>query len=468
MTEAEVARIREKQIFEDYPVKKAVAAMIVPTIISQIIIVLHNIADTWFVGLTNDPNAIAAISLCLPLYSFLSGFSNLFGVGCAGVIARAIGKNNHEEAKKSFAVAVYGAAVISILYSLVMFFYSEPILYLIGADSGTVGFSVSYTFYIIVLGGFPAILSATLGHLVRSVGNSKQASFGMILGAVLNIFLDAIFMFFIMPKGMEVEAVAIATALSNLASFVYFCIFLYKNKNNGVFSFRIEPGETVENFRRLGVILRGGIPSFCLVTLAMVSNSVLNSMMSALGSEAVAGVGIVRKIDQLAHAVNQGTTQGMLPLAAYCYSSKKFDRMWAVVRTSAVVTMSVSLLSFVLSQLFPVQLSSLFIKDPLTVQYSAEFLRVICIAVPIYSFIFVIIALFQAVGRSVTPFLLSVLHKGTIDIILMFVLRSNFELKTILWATPISEVFTLCLSIILVIHFTVKLKKQTVKQEEIQ
>jgi len=465
MTEAESARLREKQIFEEYPVKKAVAAMIVPTIISQIIAVLHNIADTWFVGLTNDPNAIAAISLCLPLYAFLSGFSNLFGVGCAGVMARALGKKNHEEAKRSFAVAVYGSLAVSILYSLVIFFFSEPILYLIGADTETIDFSVSYTFYIIVLGGLPAILSAALSHLVRAVGNSRQASFGMILGAVLNIFLDALFMFVILPKGMEVEAVAIATALSNLISFVYFCIFLYRNKNNGVFSVRIEGGFS-ENSRRLGRILRGGVPSFCLVTLAMVSNSVLNSMMSALGSEAVAGIGIVRKIDQLAHAVNQGVTQGMLPLAAYCYSAKKFDRMWSVVRISAVVTMTVSLFSFTLSELFPVQLSSLFIKDPLTVQYSAEFLRVICIAVPIYSFIFIIIALFQAAGQSVTPFLLSILHKGTLDIILMFVIRSVFPLKTILWATPISEIFTLCLTIVLVIMFASKLRNQSLNKGE--
>ena len=460
MTAAEAARIKEKQIFEEYSVGKSVMAMVIPTIISQIIIVLHNIADTWFVGLTNDPNAIAAISLCLPLYSFLSGFSNLFGVGCAGVIARALGKKRPNEAKKAFSVAIYGAIIVSALYSILLFFFSEPILFLIGADSSTIGFSVSYTFYIIVLGGIPAILAGTLGHLIRSVGNSKEASFGMIMGAVLNIFLDAIFMFFILPKGMEVEAVAIATALSNLASLIYFSVFVYKNRNNGIFSFKISFKESKENLLRTADILKGGIPSFCMVTLAMVSNSVLNSMMSALGSEAVAGIGIVRKIDQLAHAVNQGTTQGMLPLAAYCYSAKKYDRMWAVVRLSAVVTMAVSLISFALSELIPKQLVTLFIKDPLTVSYGSEFLKIICIAVPIYSFIFIIISLFQAVGKSVTPFLLSILHKGSLDIILMFFIRSNFELKAILWATPISEVFTLLLTVILLISFAKKLKSQ--------
>ena len=460
MASSDAARLRERQIFEEYPVKKAVAAMIVPTILSQIISVLHNIADTWFVGLTNDPNAIAAISLCLPVYAFLSGFSNLFGVGCAGVIARALGKKQVDYAKRSFSVAVYGAVGISILYSLVMLFFSEPILLLIGADANTVDFSVSYTFYIIVLGGLPAILSSALSHLVRSVGNARQASFGMIIGATLNIFLDALFMFVIMPEGREVEAVAIATALSNLVSFIYFCVFIYKNRTNGVFSLRLPLTEIKENFRRLTEILRGGVPSFCLITLAMVSNCVLNSMMSALGSEAVAGIGIVRKIDQLAHAVNQGTTQGMLPLAAYCYSSKKYDRMWGVVKYSAIVTMSVSLFSFLLSELIPVQLVSLFIKDPLTVSYGSEFLKIICIAVPIYSFIFVIISLFQAAGRSVAPFILSVMHKGIIDIILMFVIRSRFELKTILWATPVSEVLALCLAVIMVIDFAVKLKEK--------
>lgn len=459
MADSDSVRLRERQIFEEYPVKKAVAAMIVPTILSQIISVLHNIADTWFVGLSNDPNAIAAISLCLPIYAFLSGFSNLFGVGCAGVIARALGKKQTDYAKKSFAVAVHGAVWISILYSLVMLFFSEQILLRIGADADTIRFSVSYTFYVIVLGGLPAIMSAALGHLIRSVGNSRQASIGMIIGAVLNIFLDALFMFVIMPKGYEIEAVAVATALSNLISLIYFCVFIYRNRNNGVFSLKL-PCNFRENFDRLTEILKGGLPSFCLITLAMVSNCVLNSMMSSLGSEAVAGIGIVRKIDQLAHAVNQGTTQGMLPLAAYCYSSKKYDRMWAVVRYSAVVTMAVSLFSFLLSELVPVQLVSLFIQDPLTVSYGSEFLRIICIAVPIYSFIFVIISLFQAAGRSVAPFILSVMHKGIIDIILMFVIRSRFELKTILWATPVSEVLALCLTVIMAIDFAVKLKKK--------
>jgi len=397
----------------------------------------------------------------LPVYSFLAGFSNLFGVGCAGVIARALGKNQHGEAKKSFAIAFFGAFAISIFYSALMFFFSEPILLLIGADLETIKLAVDYTFYIIVLGGIPAILANTLGHLIRSVGNSREASFGMIMGAVLNILLDALFMFVILPKGMEVVAVAIATALSNLISLIYFAIFVYKNRDNGIFSFKINFSEYKENLKRLAEIFRGGLPSFCMVTLAMVSNSVLNSMMSALGSEAVAGIGIVRKIDQLAHAVNQGTTQGMLPLAAYCYSAKKYDRMWAVVKNSAIVTMVVSLTSFALSELIPVQLVQLFIKDPITVKYGSEFLRIICIAVPIYSFIFIIISLFQAVGKSTTPFLLSILHKGTLDIVLMFIIKEYCELKTILWAAPISEIFTLCLTIILVIHFAVNLKKSS-------
>ncbi|MBQ6809360.1 MAG: hypothetical protein IJP09_01460 [Clostridia bacterium] len=460
MLKAESARLREKQIFEEWPVGKSVAAMIVPTIISQIIIVLHNIADTWFVGLANNPDSFAAISLCLPVYSFLSGFSNLFGVGAAGVVARALGKKHIFEAKKAFSLAVYGSLIISIIYSLVMLLFGKPILYLIGADSATVGYSLSYTFFIIVLGGVPAILAMTFCHLIRAVGNSKQASFGMILGAILNIFLDAFFMFLVFSEGKEVEAVAVATALSNLVSFIYFLVVIFKNKDNGIFSFAADFRKIKENLLCMGEILRGGIPSFCMITLAMISNCVLNSMMSALGSEAVAGIGIVRKIDQLAHAVNQGTTQGMLPLAAYCYTSKKYDRMWSVVKWSTAVTMFVSILSFALSELIPTQLVSLFIQDPLTVSYGSEFLRIICIAVPIYSFIFIIISLFQAVGRSVTPFLLSILHKGTLDILLMFIIRSNSDLKNILWATPVSEVVALVTTIILLISFVVKLKNK--------
>ncbi len=135
----------------------------------------------------------------------------------------------------------------------------------------------------------------------------------------MNIILDPLFMFVLLPSGNEVAGAAMATALSNTVGLIYFGIYLYTHQKNTLDGQKEKKKAAAG--RLFGEIVKGGIPGFCMVALAMFSNCFLNSMISTLGSAAVAGLGIVRKIDQLAYAVNQGVTQGMLPLVAYCYSA---------------------------------------------------------------------------------------------------------------------------------------------------
>lgn len=160
---------KEKKIFEEYPVHKAVAAMALPTIVSQIIFVIYNLADTWYVGLTENANAVAAISLCLPVYTMMSGISNLFGIGGASVLARALGQGDMKKAQRTFACSVWGAFGIGLLYALVLLLWDRPLLLLIGADKGSIDYAVSYVFWTVIIGGIPTILAPTFGHLIRAV-----------------------------------------------------------------------------------------------------------------------------------------------------------------------------------------------------------------------------------------------------------------------------------------------------------
>lgn len=424
---------REKKIFEEYPVHKAVAAMALPTIVSQIIFVIYNLADTWYVGLTENANAVAAVSLCLPVYTMMSGISNLFGIGGASVLARALGQGDIKKARSTFACSLWGAFGVGLIYSLLLALFSRPLLLLIGGDEGSIDYAVSYVFWTVIIGGIPTILAPTFGHLIRAVGFPKQASFGMILGAVINIVLDPILMFVILPKGNEVMGAAMATAIANLIAMIYFCVYVFAAKKNEVYS--LNPFNREEKDKPLGEIIQAGIPAFCMIALAMLSNCFLNSMLSTMGSEAVAGVGIVRKVDQLAYAVNQGITQGMLPLVAYCYSSNRHKRMWSVVAFSAVCSEVFSIVCTIISVIFAPQLISIFIRDEMTIMYGQTFLRVISLAIPIYTLTFVIIAVFQAVGRGFEPLVLSILHKGSLDIVLMFVIVKLAGVSQITWAS---------------------------------
>ena len=178
----------------------------------------------------------------------------------------------------------------------------------------------------------------------------------------------------------------------------------------------------------------------------------------------MAGLGIVRKIDSLAYAVNQGITQGMLPLVAYSYAARNTTRMRSIIVFSSVCTVLFSLFSSTLSYLFAPQLVSFFIQDEMTVSYGASFLRILCLAIPIYSVTFVIIAVFQAVGRSFAAFLLSLLHKGSLDILLLFLIRALFGVRHVLWATPIMEAVALAVGLIRLLHFLNAREKNNIKE----
>ena len=448
---------REQQIFETYSVPKALSAMIIPTIISQIVLVIYNLADTWYVGLTGSANAVAAISLCLPIYNTMSGIGNLFGIGGASVIARALGVHDNERAKKTFCTAFYSSLISAVVYSLIIFFVNRPLLLLIGADEGNIDFSVTYSFVTIVCGGIPTILSATFAHLIRSTGKSKQASAGIMTGTVLNIILDPLFMFVLLPKGNELLGASLATAFSNLISLIYFIVFLIRNKNTGLYDVNIRK---LKNSKRcISEIILCGLPAFGTVTMSMFSNCFLNPLLRNYGGgEAVAAIGIVRKIDLLAYAVVQGVTQGMLPLVAYCYSSKKYERMRKVILYSTVFAEFFALLSTTTSQLFAPQLISVFIRDTATITYGAEFLRVISLCIPLYVFSFVVIAVLEAVGESREPFIISILHKGSVDIILMLLINAFWNAKYVTWASPVMDMVTLLIAGFFLLKIIKKLK----------
>lgn len=449
---------KEDRIFGEYPVVKAVATMVIPTIISQIITVIYNLADTWFVGLAQNAAAVAAISLCLPVYTMMTAFSNLFGIGGASALARALGVRDKCRAERVFAVSVFGSLCSAILYSLVLCICARPLLMLIGGDASSIDYAVWYTRITIVIGGVPTIMSATFAQLIRATGESKKASFGITLGAILNMVLDPLFMFVILPKGNEVIGAAIATAISNVVSALYFLIYIFKHKEENIFRFKLHRGEGLR--KTFVSIVKCGAPSFCLVGMAMFSNCFLNGMIAEMGSSAaVAGIGIVRKVDSLAYAVNQGITQGMLPIVAYCYSSGRYKRMKSVIGFSSICTVSFSLICSICSYIFAPYLIRFFINDADTIIYGSQFLRVLCIAVAIYPLLFVIIAVFQAVGESVKPFLLSLLHKGSVDIVLLFVIRKIWGLEYILWAAPVMDAVALVVAVLLCMQFFGKMKE---------
>ena len=206
-------RTDNRELFETMPISRAVIALVIPTIISQIITVIYNMADTFFIGQLNDPNQVAAATLIMPPFVMMTGIANLFGIGGASLIARSLGAGDRERAKRCSSFSIYTAALFALIYGLAVYFSSPFLFPLLGSDANTYGFCMEYALWTIAVGAVPTILNACLAHLVRAEGYAKEASFGVALGGVLNILLDPIFIFVF---DLGVAGAAIATILSNL------------------------------------------------------------------------------------------------------------------------------------------------------------------------------------------------------------------------------------------------------------
>lgn len=448
-----------KELFESMPVPKALAKLAVPTIISQLITMVYNLADTFFIGSTKDPYKVAAATLAYTLFFILNALSNLFGIGGGSLISRLLGEEKAEEAKKVCAFSFYGSAVVALLYSLACFAFMEPLLDLLGASEYTMDYAASYTFWVVVIGGLPAMLSLTMSHLLRSEGYAGQASFGLGMGGVLNIALDPLFMFVLLPAGQEVTGAAIATMISNVVALIYFAVVFAKLRGTTVIS--VSPAKVLPGARYAGTIFAVGFPSAIGNFLSCVSNLVINKLASNYGDIPVAALGIVKKVEMLPMNVGMGLCQGMLPLVAYNYAAKSFKRMKETVRDASVSGMGFAVLCVVVFELFAGTTVRIFIDDADTVAMGAVFLRINCLATPLMIWNFHISFMFQAVGKGPQSLVLSSCRTGLVQIPMLFVMNALAGLNGLAWTQLISDGVTLIIALILYRRFIREFETET-------
>lgn len=440
---------REKTLFEDSPVLEAIVRLAFPTVIGQIILVLYNMADTFFIGLTGSDAMITAATVCMPAFMFLQAISNLFGVGGASVISRALGARDLQRAKDTASFAFWGCAAVTVLYSLGAWLFAGPFVDLLGGSNPLVhDYAVEYLTFTVVIGGLATSLNALLAHLVRSEGRSLQASIGVALGGVMNIALDPLFMFVILPRGYETLGAAIATALSNVIALAYFLIVVLREGKRSIL--RLSP-------RRLDKSVRGKIPAdvlmtglpACLMTLCEnISYAVLDALMAASGTALQAGLGVAKKVNMLAHSIVRGMSQGVLPLIGYNYTAGNHKRMKTSITLSMALSVAMAAVCMTVSLVFSRQLIGLFIPSGSeSVTYGASFLCILCLGGPFSACAYALISFFQAVGKGMRSFVLAILRKGLLDIPLMFLLNRLLPIFGIVWATPITDVICCVISI---------------------
>lgn len=455
---------KDNELFVTMPVGKAVAKLAIPTVISQIIVILYSMADTFFIGQTGDPNQLAALSIAFPIFTVLTAVANLFGIGANSLIARSMGKNDEATAKKASSFCFWASIVMTAVLCLLLAIFMKPILMLAGADDLTFSHTADYLLYVFVIGGIPTVAGLALGHLVRAVGKTREAGVGLAIGGILNIILDPIF---ISVFDMGVAGAAIATAISNTVSLIFFLVVLFRIRKSTCLT--LSPKHfTMKKGVSLG-ILSVGFPAAISVLLVCFSISLLTALLLRHegGNIIAAAYGVTAKCGTIALHISIGIAQGVMPLIGYSYGAKDHKRVREVTRLAFIILWIFSIAFLVLVQLIPDLFIKMFIDDAATIAVGEVFIRRwswcaigMCL-VAMYD------AIFQAVGKWKTSLLVAVIRFIVVFPAFCFILDAAFGADGLMWVQPIADTIALLLAAILFNRFKESLAKHSEEEKKI-
>ena len=436
----------KKELFETMPVPRALAKMAIPTIISQIVNLVYNIVDAFFIGRTGNSYMVAATTVALALTMMNVALANLFGVGGGSLIARLMGRRHIDEAKHVSAFSLYACIALALTYALLILAFMEPILFFLGASKVTIIYAKQYTLFVIVLGSPVTITSLTLAHLLRNAGFSSKASIGLSGGGILNMVLDPIFMFVIMPDGYEVAGAAMATFVANTAGLIFLLAAYRKAKQTAPLSMSWADARSVGR-GYIKDVLSVGIPSALLTGLFDLASICVNILAAAHSDLVLAGMGIVLKVERIPNAVNIGICQGMMPIIAYNYTSGDHARMKETIRTARLYGLIVSGVSILLLEIFASPVTKVFLSTStensraaiVTVGLAALFLRIRALASPVQFINYHTSFCMQAIGKGSATILHAMVRELVFYIPLMFILDRMFGYIGLASALPAGE-----------------------------
>lgn len=448
-------KVERSELFESWPIPRAVASLAVPTILSSLVMVLYNLADTYFVGMLNNPLENAGVTLAAPVLLAFNAVNNLFGVGSSSMMSRALGRKDFDTVSRSSVFGFYLSILCGIAFSVLVTVFETPLLNVLGADEATAGATARYMKWTVSFGAVPTILNVVMAYLVRAEGASMHASIGTMSGCLLNILLDP---FFILPWGLNMgaEGAGLATFLSNCVACGYFFALLFVRRGKTFVC--IHP--KMLSFRKTIVlgVFGVGIPASIQNLLNVTGMTILNNFTSAFGANAVAAMGIAQKINMVPMQVAMGFSQGIMPLVSYTYSSGRIPRMKKAVRFSVQANVSIMALITVAYFFTAGWLVSLFMQNPDVVQYGERFLRGMCLGLPFLCMDFIAVGVFQAVGMGAKALVFAVMRKIVLEIPALFVLNWLFPLYGLAYAQMCAEIILSTMAVVVLVRLFKRLE----------
>lgn len=432
-------------VFEEKNISKAILSVGLPAMLGQLTTLIYNIADTFFVSLTEEPAMIAAVTLCAPILLIIMSIAAVFGMGGSSVIARLLGKEEKVRAGTTMNFCVYAMAAAGILSLLTGLLFLKPIAVLSGADADNIAYTCDYLRWIFI--GAPFIISANgFFHLFRSVGLIKESTIGLVLGNVINIILDYVFIALFQWK---TAGAALATSIGFFCATVYYMICMIQQGRKGNSLVPLSWKRFSANRKMICDVVGIGIPGALITVLMSVSNIVLNNYLGIYGSDAVAAYGIAYKLDMVPILLSVGLAQGVAPLVGYCFGKDHRERMASIVRYTVLYGILMGLLFTVGFILFGKQLVAIFLQEEHLIDQAGYFLKILCLSAPTLGVINMMTSYFQALGKAVKSLTITVLRNAVLFIPGVILLNALWKLNGVIAAQPAVEAVLTILCILM-------------------
>ena len=412
-----------------------------PAMAAMLMVLVYNLADTFFIGQTHNALLVAAVSLATPVYLIFMSLGTLFGIGGTSVISRALGEGNKEKARKSCAFCFWGCVFVGILLAALILIFIDPILNLIGASADTYEYAKSYLSIIVFAGPF-VLISNCYGNVVRTEGESGKAMLGLLLGNLVNVILDPIF---ILALGLDIKGAAIATVIGNIVGAGFYISYFLKGKS--MLSIRLKDFTVKQGIA--ASVLAIGVPAALGDVLMSVSQIIINSQMSHYGDMSVAGMGVAMKVITITGMICMGLGQGVQPILGYCVGAKTWKRFKEVFKFTIIFALILGTVLAAICYVFTNQIVSAFLTDQTAFAYAVQFARILLSTSFLFGVFYVLVNALQAMGAATPALLISMSRQGIIFIPVLFILQAVIGMTGLVWAQPVADVLSILIAAIL-------------------
>lgn len=442
-------RDKTTEVFANAPVPRAVISNVIPSIISMLMVLIYNLADTFFIGQTKDAYMVAGVSVATPAFLFFMAVGMLFGIGGTSLISRLLGEGNAEKAKHTSAFCFFTSTAIGVVSMILIFIFAKPVCGMIGASRDTMEYASQYLRIVSI--GIPfLIISNAFSNIIRAEGHARTAMSGMIIGNMMNVVLDPVM---ILLFGWNVAGAAIATVIGNVFSAAFYIYHIVRKST--VLSINIRDYKIFEGIAT--GVMAIGIPASLNSILMSVSHILINNQMKQFGDMAVAGLGVAIKVNMIVVMLLIGLGVGIQPLLGYCYGAGNKKRYVAVLKFSTVLALCMSLVMTLICYFGAGTLVNAFLEDKNAYDYGILFARTYIYSGPIMGILFVYVNAIQSMGAAVQALILNISRQGLVYIPILFMFKAIFNNERMLAAAqPVTDYIAATLAVVL---FMIAFKK---------